>query len=343
MRRLIGGFVAVLGIAALAGAAMLWQAWQGLNRPVGAAAQDYLLDVGEGRSFRDIADQLAADGIVEQPRLWRAYARWQQLDQKIQAGEYLLDAAISQRGILDKLVAGEVYLHSLTLLEGWTVRELLAALEAHPAVRSTLQTSDPEQLPAALGLELAHAEGWFFPDTYRFARGTSDAALLLQAHALMEEKLAAAWAERADGLPLEDAYDALILASIVERETALDAERPRVAGVFVRRLQKGMRLQTDPTVIDGRGASFDGNLRRKDLRTDSPYNTYTRRGLPPTPIALPGEASLRAAVNPADEEALYFVATGLPDGSHAFSATLDDHNAAVVVYLDRLRARKDGS
>ena len=343
MRRLVVGAMAVGAITAVGGAAMLWQAWQVLNRPVGAAAQGYLLDVGEGRSLREIADQLAADGIVDQPLLWRAYARWQQLDQKIQAGEYVLDATISQRGILDKLVAGEVYLHSLTLVEGWTLRELLTAVAEHPAIRSTLTTGDPEQLPAALGLELAHAEGWFFPDTYRFPRGTSDAALLLQAHALMEEKLASAWAERADGLPLEDAYDALILASIVERETALDVERPRVAGVFVRRLQKGMRLQTDPTVIYVMGPSFDGNLRRKDLRTHTPDNTYPRRGLPPTPTALPGEASLRAAVNPADEEALYFVATGLPDGTHTFSATLDDHNAAVTAYLDRLRARKDGS
>ena len=239
-------------------------------------------------------------------------------------------------------MAGRVRLHALTIVEGWTVQELLAAVRAHPAIRQTLTADSPESLAAELGLARPHAEGLFFPDTYRFARGTSDVEVLRQAQALMQKKLASAWARRAPDLPLNDPYEALILASIVERETALDRERPLIAGVFLRRLRRGMRLQTDPTVIYGLGSTFDGDLRRRDLRSDTPYNSYTRAGLPPTPIALPGEASLLAAVQPAPGEALYFVATGLPDGSHVFSATLAEHEAAVARYLARLRQRDRG-
>lgn len=342
-RRLILVTSALLLLAGGAAAIAVLQALRSLDHPVGPAAEAYVLDVLEGRGLGELTAQLARDGILARPRVLRWYARWRELDQRIQAGEYLLDATLTPRDILDKLVAGDVRLYSLTVVEGWTVRDLLAAIRDHPSLQQTLGTDDPELLPAALGIEVEHAEGWFFPDTYRFPRGTSDAQLLLQAYQLMSEKLADAWSERALGLPFSNPYDALILASVVERETALDEERSRVAGVFVRRLERGMRLQTDPTVIYGLGASFDGNLRRHDLRTDTPYNTYTRKGLPPTPIALPGEASLRAAVNPVAEDTLYFVATGLPDGSHTFSSTLEEHNAAVAVYLERLRRKPDGS
>ncbi|UCG71533.1 MAG: endolytic transglycosylase MltG [Chromatiales bacterium] len=342
-RRLILVTSALLLLAGGAAAIAVLQALRSLDHPVGPAAEAYVLDVLEGRGLGELTAQLARDGILARPRVLRWYARWRELDQRIQAGEYLLDATLTPRDILDKLVAGDVRLYSLTVVEGWTVRDLLAAIRDHPSLQQTLGTDDPELLPAALSIEVEHAEGWFFPDTYRFPRGTSDAQLLLQAYQLMSEKLADAWSERALGLPFSNPYDALILASVVERETALDEERSRVAGVFVRRLERGMRLQTDPTVIYGLGASFDGNLRRHDLRTDTPYNTYTRKGLPPTPIALPGEASLRAAVNPVAEDTLYFVATGLPDGSHTFSSTLEEHNAAVAVYLERLRRKPDGS
>lgn len=341
--RLILSLLAIVLLAGLLTALALVQAVDSLDRPVGVAARDYTLDVREGSNLGELTARLAADGILARPAVLRWYARWRQLDQRIQAGEYLLDPDLSPRGILDMLVAGDVRLYSLTVVEGWTVRELLSALRATPQLQHTLETDDPALLPAALGLDIDFAEGWFFPDTYRFPRGTSDADLLRQAHKLMQRKLADAWAARATDLPLNHAYEALILASIVERETALDAERPRVSGVFVRRLQKGMRLQTDPTVIYGLGTSFDGNLTRGNLRRDTPYNTYTRSGLPPTPIALPGEASLRAAVNPDKDDALYFVATGLPDGSHTFSVTLEDHNAAVALYIQRLRSNRDGS
>ena len=343
MRRLILIIAGVGVLAGVIGIVFALQAFRSLDQPVGKAAADYLLDVPAGQSLGELTAELARDGILARPRVLRLYARWQNLDQRIQAGEYLLDPQLTPRTILDKLVAGDVRLYSLTVVEGWTVRELLAAVSAHPVLQSTLDTDDPELLPALLGLDLEHAEGWFFPDTYRFARGTRDADILLQAHALMTEKLDSAWADRAPGLPLDDPYAALTLASIVERETALDSERRRVAGVFIRRLNRGMRLQTDPTVIYGLGTGFDGNLRRRDLRKDTPYNTYTRSGLPPTPIALPGEASIRAVLDPElDDDALYFVATGLPDGSHTFSATLEEHNAAVAVYLQRLRQNRDG-
>jgi len=341
-RRLILAAVALVLLGAAAGGLGLLEAARSLDRPVGGAADGYVLDVRPGRNLSDLTAQLARDGILARPRVLRWYARWRELDQRIQAGEYLLNPVLTPREILDKLVTGDVRLYSLTVVEGWTVRELLIALRAHPSLRQTLTTDDPALLPAVLGLELEHAEGWFFPDTYRFPRGTSDTQLLRQAYQLMAEKLASAWAERAVGLPFSTPYEALILASVVERETGLDAERSRVAGVFVRRLERGMRLQTDPTVIYGLGTAYDGNLTRSDLRTDTRYNTYTRKGLPPTPIALPGEASLRAAVNPVTEDALYFVATGLPDGSHTFSATLEAHNAAVAVYLARLRNNRDG-
>jgi UPF0755 protein len=214
-------------------------------------------------------------------------------------------------------------------------------MAADPVLEQTLDPMiEPGELSRQLGLEFEHPEGQFFPDTYFFPRGTSDVGLLKQSAKAMIDRLAQVWAGRDIGLPLETRYEALILASIVERETALDSERPEVAGVFARRLQRGMRLQTDPTVIYGLGRRFDGNLTRSHLDADSPYNTYTRRGLPPTPISLPGMASLEAAVRPGTGDSLYFVATGLGDGSHEFTNDLDAHNAAVRRYLDRLRQKR---
>jgi len=239
--------------------------------------------------------------------------------------------------VLDQFVAGDVKLYAFTILEGWTTRELMAALAGQPAITHTLADLSPEQQRAALGLEAPHLEGQFFPDTYLVPRGTADVVILQQAAALMESQLSRSWTNRAVGLPLKSPHELLILASIVERETAVDAERPQVAGVFMRRLQKNMRLQTDPTVIYGLGDSFDGNLTRKHLETDGPYNTYKRGGLPPTPIGMPGAASLDAAAHPDDGDSLYFVATGEADGSHVFSRTLEEHNAAVAAYIAKLR------
>jgi UPF0755 protein len=333
----------LLALLVLGGSLGLMRARAALNAPLGSAAAGYVLNIPAGQAFGQLVAELARDGILSEPRLTRWYARWQGLDQRVQAGEYLLDEGLTIRSLLDRLVAGEVMLHSLTVVEGSTVRDLLTALRTHPAVSQTLADDALAEVTTLIQLPDAYPEGWFFPDTYRFPRGTTDRELLRQAHELMRSKLDAAWAGRAEELPLRSPYEALILASVILRETDLASERPEIAGVFVRRLQKGMRLQTDPTVIYGIGPDFNGNLTRRDLATDTPYNTYTRAGLPPTPIALPGEGALRAAVNPAPGDALYFVATGLPDGSHTFSLTLEEHNRAVAQYLRRLRSRQGGS
>jgi UPF0755 protein len=228
------------------------------------------------------------------------------------------------------LVNGEVVQHSLTIIEGWTFQQLLQAVRSHPMLTQTLADADPQAVMEALAEPGTHPEGWFYPDTYRFPRGTSDVEFLRRAYRVMQQRLAAEWEKRAEGLPLKSPYEALVLASLIERETAVAAERTRIAGVFVRRLRKGMRLQTDPTVIYGMGDAYEGRIRWRDLRTDTPYNTYTRHGLPPTPIAMPSGAAINAALNPADGKELYFVSRG--DGSHHFSATLEEHNAAVRCY-----------
>lgn len=310
-----------------------------LDEPLILGPDGQFVQVEMGSSLAGVTRQLAAGGALQRPAYLNWYARFQGTATQIKAGEYLLTASTTPRTLLRQLVSGQVYLHQLTILEGWQAKQMLQAVREHPAITATEFTL--EQLMTKLDPAALHPEGQFFPDTYRFPRGTTDVALLGQAHAALTERLAAAWQQRQPDLLLKSSYEALILASIVEKETALDSERDRIAGVFLRRLQKRMRLQTDPTVIYGLGDAFDGNLRRRDLRRDTPYNTYTRGGLPPTPIALAGEQSLLAAVNPADEQALYFVATGNGDGSHYFSASLEEHNQAVMRYLKRLREQQD--
>jgi UPF0755 protein len=236
-------------------------------------------------------------------------------------------------------VNGDVIRYTLTIPEGWTFDQMLAAIRTQGKLRQTLTATDDEGVMRQLGYPGQHPEGRFFPDTYEFVAGTTDTSLLQRAYEEMQRHLEEEWRDRAPGLPLDTPYQALILASIVEKETGNPAERARIAGVFVRRLQKNIRLQTDPTVIYGLGAAFDGNLRRRDLTTDSPYNTYMRAGLPPTPIALPGLAALHAALHPAAGDELYFVSRG--DGSHHFSASLDEHVAAVRNYqLNNGRVQK---
>lgn len=334
------GIGVALGVVVVAGATAWWLD-RAIDAPLTLPEDGYALEVTRGMSLTSVAVRLADAGVLRHPRLLSWYGRLTGRAASIQAGEYELAPGTTSASLLQQLVDGRVRLHTLTIVEGWTVRELLAALAAHPAVARTLTAETPEELAVALDLDHPHAEGWFFPDTYRFPRDTTDAELLGGAHELMQQKLAEAWATRAIGTTLTNPYEALILASIVERESALDSERARVAGVFIRRLERGMRLQTDPTVIYGLGDAFDGNLTRAHLQTDTPYNTYVRRGLPPTPIALPGESALRAAVNPDDGSALYFVATGKDDGSHVFTETLEEHNAAVARYLAELRRRKE--
>jgi UPF0755 protein len=308
--------------------------WRTLDQPLALPADGYVLDIESGTPFAGIVRHLYDDGVIRwrEPMLW--YARYTGLASDVKAGEYLLAPTLTPRGLLDLLVAGRVRLHAVTFVEGWSFAQMLATLARHPAVAHTLANETPAAIMAALGASESSPEGLFFPDTYRFARGTRDLAILAQAHAAMRSQLESAWGARASGLPFDTPYEALVLASLVEKETRIDAERSRISGVFVRRLRLGMRLQSDPTVIYGLGASFDGDLRTADLLTDTPYNTYTRAGLPPTPIAMPGAASLLAAVQPDQGDALFFVATG--DGGHYFSATLAEHQRAVQRYLQRL-------
>lgn len=310
-----------------------------MNAPIQLAG-DVSFQIEPGSGLRQISDSLHAQGIISEPEFFHWYSRLRGKAAAIRAGEYSIRAGITPAELLDQLVAGTVVLHSLTVVEGWTFAQMQARVRGHEAIRHSDSAASGEGIMAQLGAAGTHPEGQFFPDTYWFPRGTEDMEIYRQAYSLMREKLEQAWAQRDDDIPLESAYDALILASIIEKETALESERSTISGVFSRRLQRGMRLQTDPTVIYGLGPQFDGNITRRDLATDTPYNTYTRAGLPPSPIALPGEGALQAAVRPEAGDALYFVATGRADGSHYFSATLEEHNIAVQRYLKTLRERR---
>lgn len=326
----------VVGAASLAGVA--WWIDQSMRRSVDPQGEPIVIVIESGSSLHRVARLLDEAGVLDSRDAFVWYTRYRGLEQEIKAGEYEIPPGITGLQVLEKLVAGEVFLHAVTLVEGWTYREALLALQAHPAIRVTQEVDDQAATMAALGRSDLHPEGRFFPDTYRFERDTSDLQLLGVALERMDVELERAWAGRKPDLPIETPDELLTLASIIEKETALDSERPEIAGVFVRRLNKRMRLQTDPTVIYGIGPAFDGNLRRRDLNTDTPYNTYTRHGLTPTPICLPGRESLAAAADPAAGTSLFFVATGDPDGSHYFSDTLEEHNAAVARYLKKLKS-----
>ncbi len=331
-------WVAMLAFAAVA-IGLGWRVYERhwLNEPIPGLRNPVTFEVPQGASLRAVAQKLEEGGLMERPGIWLRHAKREGLATRVQAGEYRLSPGTTPALLLSQFVAGDVILHTLTLPEGWTFRQGLAAVQSHSGVRSELKGLSDSELLARLGLRDKSPEGLFFPDTYRFPRGTTDRELLLQAHARMQRELQAAWTGRAKNLPLNSTYEALILASLVEKETGAADERPLIAGVFVNRLRKGMRLQTDPSVIYGMGEKFDGNLRRQDLLDDTPYNTYTRAGLPPTPIALPGRDALEAASRPAATGALYFVATGLGDGRHLFAESLVAHNANVSRHLANLR------
>jgi len=297
-------------------------------------------EIPNGSSFSAVAGKLVKHGVIENDRWFRLYARWSGEASQVQAGHYLLLPGATPASMLEQFTSGAVRLFSFTIIEGWNHRDLLAALHADEAIQATMTDEDWPGLLTELGAEVMHPEGMFLPETYRFARDTTDRQLLTQAYTLMQKVVGVEWNDRDATTPLKSPYEALILGSIVEKETGRADERQRIAGVFSRRMQIGMRLQTDPTVIYGIGAGFNGNLTRKNLRTDTPYNTYTRSGLPPTPIAMPGRAAIHAALNPATGNELYFVATGLGDGGHRFSATKAEHDAAVAEYLKQLRKRR---
>lgn len=320
------GAIVVLIALVLVGAAWWWVVKQPLPLP----ASPYAFDVRSGATLRSVARELASAGVIPGPLPLVALARVRNADRGIKAGNYEIASGVTLLQLLDKLTQGDVTQTSLTLVEGATFADLKRALLNHPGVAKTVLSLPEPELMRRIGIEGDHAEGWFFPETYFYAVGSTDVALLSRAYRLMRKRLDAAWSVRRADLPLKDAYEALILASIIEKETGRVADRPLIASVFINRLKAGMRLQTDPTVIYGLGDKFDGNLRKRDLETDTPYNTYLRDGLPPTPIAFPGQTSIDAATNPPRSTFLYFVARG--DGSSEFSSNLAEHNRAVAKY-----------
>jgi UPF0755 protein len=328
--------LAALLVAAVAGAAGYLWLQQEFQAP-GPQAAASRIEVGPGASVRSVLARLEAEGSVRSARAVEWYLRLRGLKPRVQTGTYEIPAHASAAQILELFEQGKVMLEQLTVVEGATFADFLAALEQHPQITHTLKGKTPAEIMTALGHPGESPEGEFFPDTYRFAANTPDTAILALAYDSMQRLLAGAWQARRPDLPLQTPYQALILASMVEKEAALSSERARIAGVFANRLRKGMRLQSDPTVVYGLGVQYDGTIHTRDLLRDTPYNTYTREGLPPTPIALPGRESLMAAVQPEQTPALYFVATGLGDGAHHFSSTLEEHNSAVQTYLTRLR------
>lgn len=322
-----------LGLAVLVGIsfALVWQDYQRfLRTPLQLPSPNYQLQISPGTPFKTLATHLAQQGILEQADYWYWYGRQHGQVRRIQAGEYAIPVGTTPRTLFDLLLKGQVIQYQLTFVEGSTFQQLLTAIRAHPALKQTLTGLSGADIMARLGQPHTHPEGQFFPDTYQFPRNTSDLQFLRRAYHRMQVEIQRAWKQRAPNIALKSAQEALIMASIVEKETGQAQERPLIAGVFDRRLHIGMKLQTDPTVIYGMGKRFQGNLRRRDLRENTPYNTYFHYGLPPTPICFPGRAALEAAVQPAPGKALYFVAKG--DGSHQFSATLRAHNAAVRRY-----------
>ncbi|QEA13624.1 endolytic transglycosylase MltG [Comamonas flocculans] len=324
MRRL---FITLLLLAAaLVGAAAWW-----LNAPLPLAQSQALeLEIEPGTTPLGVAHAAAGAGVQVPPRLLWLWFRLSGKDRQIKAGNYEIPPGTTPLTLLQKLVRGDASMRSLTLIEGWTFRQVRAALAHADGLKADSAGMDDAALMARLGRPGVAPEGRFFPDTYAYVRGSSDLAVLARALRQMDRRLEAAWAARASDLPLKSPEQALVLASLVEKETGRAQDRAQIAGVFINRLRLGMLLQTDPSVIYGMGEKFDGNLRKRDLQTDTPWNTYTRAGLPPTPIAMPGRAALLAAVQPEPTKALYFVARG--DGSSHFSASLDEHNRAVNRY-----------
>jgi len=313
--------------------------WMSLNQYLDEPLplkESYSYELKPGSNYIRVLNELNQAGLLGETHYLRWYGRLTGKARHIKAGEYEIPAGMTARQLVDMLISGKVRQYALTLVEGWNFRQVMDAVHSHPSLEHTLQGMSDEALMERLGHAGEHPEGRFLPDTYHFPKNLSDVAFLQRAYNAMASLLAQEWEARAVGLPLDTAYEALILASIVEKETGLASERQAIAGVFVRRLEKRMRLQTDPTVIYGMGERYKGNIRKSDLLEDTPYNTYRRFGLPPTPIAMPGRDAIHATLHPDDSKNIYFVARG--DGSHHFSATLEEHNNAVIKY--QLKGRK---
>ena len=316
----------LLLVGVVAGALFYWA-----NEPLieaGGKPIEFTIQAGSG--VRSAMRQVNQAGVPAEPLLLEVLARGSGRANRIKAGSYRLTAGSSPLALLQMLVRGDTIQESITIIEGWTFSQMRALLSKHEGLKKDALALEDTQLLARLGVDYPYAEGLFYPDTYKFSRGSSDLQIFEQAHGRLKKMLEEEWAKRVEDLPYKTPYEALIMASIIEKETGKPSERDRIAAVFVNRLKRGMLLQTDPTVIYGMGANFDGNIRKQDLLTDTPYNTYKRAGLPPSPIALPGRAALQAALNPAKTNELYFVARG--DGTSQFSENLADHNKAVNQY-----------
>lgn len=325
-------FVLPLLALLIAGGIGVWWVDEPLRLAPGVTEQQPLdLEIAPGESARGIAEKLSSSGVQTPWVLLYGWFRVSGQSRDIKAGSYEFAPGTTPRSLLSKLVRGEQAFRTVTLVEGWNHRQVFELVRASPDLTQDMEGLSNADIMALIGYPGRHPEGRFFPDTYRVAKRAKASSVLRQAAQAMDKRVAEAWAQRDSTAPLRTPEDALILASIIEKETGLESDRRRIGGVFTNRLRIGMRLQTDPSVIYGLGERFDGNLRRDDLQKDTPYNTYTRAGLPPTPIAIPGAASLRAAVQPAETNSIYFVARG--DGSSQFSATLEEHNAAVRRYI----------
>jgi UPF0755 protein len=336
MQKIAVAVVLVLLVSSGIVAAMYDQVTTYLHTPLSFENGEQIIEVESGTSLRRLANQLEKSNVISHPLWLTWYGRYAGLS-SIKAGEYRLASGMTPLQILKDLHEGKIIHHQIMLVDGRTFREVLKVLHAEPRLQNKLEGLAAAEIAQRLGLDKDNPEGLIFPDTYEYVLGKSDEDILRAAASKMQQVLQQEWDQRAQDLPYRDAYDALIMASLVEKETAAPEERAEIAGVFLRRLQKGMLLQTDPAVIYGLGESFDGNLTRKDLQTDTPYNTYTRAGFPPTPIALPGREAIYAALHPAPGDALYFVGKG--DGYHQFSATLEEHEQAVKTY--QLNRKKD--
>lgn len=340
MKKLLGLLAFVL-LAVCAAAAFAWYDYRNtMSAPVlsaadnGSASASTTFVVERGWSASRTANELAARGLIEKPHWFYLHARMQPHlageSRSIKSGEYIIRNNLTVENLFDLLVDGRAVQYSHSIIEGTAFKQLLASLADVDSLQQTDATASAESVMEALDQPGVHPEGLFFADTYNFPRNTTDIDFLRRSHELLTQVLDEEWQGRAEGLPYESAYEALVMASIIEKESAVSEERPLIAGVFVSRLRKGMRLQTDPTVIYGMGDSYDGNIRRRDLRTDTPYNTYTRAGLPPTPIAMVGREAINAALHPENTSKLFFVSKG--DGTHHFSETVEEHNAAVRKY-----------
>ncbi|MCW9031728.1 MAG: endolytic transglycosylase MltG [Gammaproteobacteria bacterium] len=334
MKKLVQVFILVVLISSV----WIWASYQqALEGPLNIEADDIMYSIKPGSSLSGVIYDLYKKKIIKHPRYLLLYARLNGLSNTMQTGDYRLSNKLKTIEFLDNIFNGKVVQFTLTVVEGWSFKQLIDALNHHPEIKHTLTNLSAEEIMNKLGLAGIHHEGQFLPDTYHFPRQLTDVEFLKRAYQSMQSTLKDEWDNRAVGLIYKDPYEALIMASIIEKETGQASEREQISGVFIRRLEKRMRLQTDPTVIYGMGDRYKGNVRKRDLQEDTPYNTYRRHGLPPTPIALPGKKAIYAALHPAEGDALYFVSRG--DGSHVFSATLKEHNNAVIKYQLKGRAR----